>query len=115
MVFRVEKKSGNSIRVATRLFKEEKDVNLIICPEGQLAATDQWNKGFSVIAKMADVPIVAAIFDYNNKEITFFDMGKVDVYNNNHESVLKSLSSYTNILGSPRHPDKYLGHKSTSK
>ena len=60
--------SGNSIRVATRMFKENGDVNLVICPEGHLKAVDKWSKGFYVIAKMSCVPINIAVLNFKKRK-----------------------------------------------
>ena len=60
--------SGNSIRVATRMFKENGDVNLVICPEGHLKAVDKWSKDFYVIAKMSCVPINIAVLNFKKRK-----------------------------------------------
>ena len=57
----------NAIRDSVGHLKGEEDLNILICPEGHLRAIEDWNKGFLLIAKMAEVPIVLAYMDYPNK------------------------------------------------
>lgn len=109
--------SGNSIRVATKLFKEEKDVNLIICPEGQLAPTSKWNKGFHTIAKIADVPVTLTILNFKKKTIQFvapFDVNDKSKWNSTATDANRLLEYYSELvsdLGYAKHPEKFLKHK----
>lgn len=101
-------RSGNSIRVATKMFKENGDVNLVICPEGHLKAVDKWSKGFYVIAKMADVPINVAVLNFKKKEIHIF--GPFDTKDFDAECMFKEINMDVEMFGEARHPKKYLPH-----
>ena len=49
------------------MFGNNKDTNLVICPEGTRKAVNHWKKGFYVIAEGAHVPIVLGFIDYKKK------------------------------------------------
>ena len=57
----------NAIRDSIEHLNGDRDMNILICPEGYLKKTEDWNKGFLLIAKKAEVPIVLAYLDYPNK------------------------------------------------
>lgn len=63
----VGKNSRDAIRDSVKALKDSEDLNILICPEGHLRRVEDWNKGFYVIAKMADVPVVMAYMDYRDK------------------------------------------------
>jgi 1-acyl-sn-glycerol-3-phosphate acyltransferase len=52
-----------------KIFNKEESVHIVLSPEGQLAKTDHWKKGFFYMAQRANVPIVVAYIDYKKKEI----------------------------------------------
>lgn len=100
-------RSGNSIHVATKMFKENGDhMNLVICPEGHLKAVDKWDKGFYVIAKMSDVPINVAVLNFKKKEIHIF--GPFDTKDFDVERMFKEINIDVEIFGEARHTEKYL-------
>ena len=51
------------------LFEERETLHIVLSPEGQLAKTDHWKKGFYYMANRANVPIVVGYIDYKKKEI----------------------------------------------
>ncbi len=53
----------------TLLYNENTNLHIILSPEGQLAKTDHWKKGFYYMAKRANVPIVVGYIDYKKKEM----------------------------------------------
>jgi 1-acyl-sn-glycerol-3-phosphate acyltransferase len=52
-----------------RLFESNKELHIILSPEGQLPRTDHWKKGFYYMANKADIPIVVGYIDYKKKEM----------------------------------------------
>ncbi|OYT15151.1 MAG: glycerol acyltransferase [Bacteroidetes bacterium 4572_77] len=52
-----------------QLFKANKELHIILSPEGQLPRTDHWKKGFYYMANKANVPIIVGYIDYKNKEM----------------------------------------------
>lgn len=47
------------------------ELHVVISPEGQLAATTQWKKGFYYLAKKANVPIIVGYIDYSKRKVGF--------------------------------------------
>ena len=101
-------RSGNSIRVATKMFKENGDVNLVICAEGHLKAVEKWSKGFYVIAKMSCVPINIVVLNFKKKEIHIF--GPFDTKEFDVEAMFREINMDVEMFGEARHPEKYLPH-----
>lgn len=59
----------SSIRNAVQEFRTCDEMNLVICPEGQLNPTRKWNTGALKIAKLAKVPINMVDIDYLRKTV----------------------------------------------
>lgn len=51
------------------LFNTCNQLHIVLSPEGQLAKTSRWKKGYYYIAEKANVPIVVGYIDYKKKEI----------------------------------------------
>ncbi|MFV0582038.1 MAG: 1-acyl-sn-glycerol-3-phosphate acyltransferase [Parabacteroides gordonii] len=62
-------KERNAILDVSNLFKENKNLHIVICPEGGFAPTNRWDAGFYYMAFKANVPIVVAYIDYHKKEV----------------------------------------------
>ncbi|MFA9389461.1 MAG: 1-acyl-sn-glycerol-3-phosphate acyltransferase [Prolixibacteraceae bacterium] len=45
-------------------------LHIVLSPEGHMARTDHWKKGFYYMAKKANVPIVVGAMDYKKKELS---------------------------------------------
>jgi len=56
-----------AVDAMAELFKTEKDLALMISPEGTRSPTIKWRSGFYYVAKKANVPMVCAYLDYKNK------------------------------------------------
>ena len=50
------------------MFSQNKNTQLVICPEGTRKKVNHWKKGFYVIAEGAHVPIVLGFIDYKKRE-----------------------------------------------
>jgi hypothetical protein len=57
------------VTTAVRYFEKNKRFVLVITPEGTRKKTDNWKRGFSIIAKKAKVPVVIGTVDYAKKEL----------------------------------------------
>ena len=57
------------INEVVSLFEKNKNLHIILSPEGHLAKSNHWKKGFYYMAINANVPIVVAYIDYKKKEI----------------------------------------------
>ncbi|MBT3382473.1 MAG: glycerol acyltransferase [Prolixibacteraceae bacterium] len=51
------------------LYNNNKELHIVLSPEGQLARITRWKKGYYYMAVKADVPIVVGYLDYKKKEI----------------------------------------------
>lgn len=86
------------------LFKENKNLHLILSPEGQLAKTDHWKKGFYYMATKANVPIVVSYIDYSKKEMGIKEVIKDT---SNMKETMKSISNmYKNVKG--KYPENFV-------
>lgn len=61
------KEAGNMVETAAQLFSKEKNLIIIIPPEGTRKRVDKWKKGFYFIAKKANVPVSFGFLDYKEK------------------------------------------------
>ena len=71
----VNRSLPNDLVTTTRQrFEQEEKMVLGIAPEGTRRKVDKWKQGFYRIASGANVPIVCASLNYNNKTIGFGPM-----------------------------------------
>lgn len=61
--------SCNMVDAIVQIFKNKEEFRLGISPEGTRKKVTQWKTGFYYIAKGANVPIVMATLDFENKQI----------------------------------------------
>ncbi len=88
--------SKNTTELMASLFKEHKDLVLMISPEGTRSPNSNWKSGFYYIAQKANVPIVLGYADYEKKEA---GLGEVIYLSNFEEDMQKITSFYRNIKG----------------
>ncbi|WP_405604612.1 1-acyl-sn-glycerol-3-phosphate acyltransferase [Polaribacter sp. Asnod1-A03] len=62
-------KSNNTVDAVIDVFNSKKEFRLGISPEGTRKKVDKWKTGFYYIAKGANVPIVMATLDFENKKV----------------------------------------------
>jgi|AZIJ01.1.fsa_nt_gi 1-acyl-sn-glycerol-3-phosphate acyltransferase len=62
-------KTSAYINDIVKHFENNKQLHIVLSPEGQLAKTEKWKKGFYYMAHKANVPIVIAYLDYQKKEV----------------------------------------------
>ena len=55
----------------TKEFSRQQEFLWVIAPEGTRKRTEGWKSGFYRIAVAADVPVVAAVVDYPNRQVGF--------------------------------------------
>lgn len=70
----------NFILHISEVFKSNKNIHVVLSPEGTRRKVTNWKKGFYHIAKRANVPIVVGYIDFKKKEI-----GIKGVINNNND------------------------------
>lgn len=57
------------VEIIAQKFNLTEQLYIILSPEGQIAKTDHWHKGFYYIASKADVPIAIGCMDYKKRTI----------------------------------------------
>lgn len=59
----------NYMQQMTDLFNRSESMVLALAPEGTRSKTDHWKTGFHSIARAANVPVLMAYLDYENKQV----------------------------------------------
>ena len=85
------------------LFHDSQELHILISPEGQLAKTNRWKKGFYYMATKAKVPIVVGYMDYTKKEIGI--KGIVEVIESFNDTMLKISDMYKDVKG--KNPENF--------
>lgn len=101
-----EKNRESTIDIMARMFKEHKDLVLLIAPEGTRKPVDKWKTGFYYIAQKAGVPIVCGFGDYEKKT---FGIGPIIYPTNFEEDMKKIMEFYASIH--PKNPENFKLHK----
>ncbi|HOD36706.1 MAG TPA: lysophospholipid acyltransferase family protein [Syntrophales bacterium] len=60
-------RSSDVVAQIVQIFKERKNLTMVVAPEGTRKKVAHWKSGFYHIARGADVPIVLAFIDYLRK------------------------------------------------
>lgn len=91
------------VEAMVNLFKENKDLHIMITPEGTRSLRTEWKTGFYYTAKAAGVPILCGYLDYKEKVA---GIGKVIFPSDNMEADLKEIMDfYKTIHG--KNPEKF--------
>ena len=94
---------SNAAKHAIQIFKDSKDLCLIITPEGTRAYTKHWKKGYYFIAMAAKVPIVMGYVDYREKICC---MDNILMPSGDYEKDFKIITDfYRGKVG--RHPERF--------
>ncbi len=104
-VDRSKVKSGSttsSTDMMADLFKEYKDLILMIAPEGTRSAAVEWKSGFWHIAHKAQVPIVLGYADYKLKVA---GLGMV-IHPTEFKTDMKQIMAFYKTIN-PKHPTKF--------
>ena len=88
---------------AVERFQRRDELILCITPEGTRRKVREWKHGFYHIAEGADVPIVAAAFDYGRKRVCF---GPVFKPSGNLEEDLPIIKSFFDGV-KPKNPQNW--------
>ncbi|KXK37512.1 MAG: acyltransferase family protein [Bacteroidetes bacterium OLB9] len=96
-------KTKEYIDYVAELINISQELHIVLSPEGQLAKTIRWKKGYYYMAVRANVPIVVGYIDYKKKEIG--NKGVIDNLNN-IESVRREVSElYSDVTA--KYPEKF--------
>jgi 1-acyl-sn-glycerol-3-phosphate acyltransferase len=89
--------SNNLVDAIVQIFNSKEEFRLGLSPEGTRKKVDKWKTGFYYIAKGANVPIVMATLDFENKKIK---ISKPYYTTDDKEKDFKFFYSfYENVIG----------------
>ena len=87
------------------MFSQNKDVQLVICPEGTRKKVTHWKKGFHVIAEGANVPILVGFIDYKKRRC---GVEKILIPTGDYEKDLAEIwDYYKSIQVMGKYPEKF--------
>ena len=95
--------SNNLVDAIIELFNSKEEFRLGLSPEGTRKKVTSWKTGFYYIAKGANVPIVMATLDFENKQVKFSE--PYYTTDNKEEDFEVFYSFYKNIKG--KNPELY--------
>lgn len=96
-------KSNNLTDELKNLLKNDKNLYIVIPPEGTRKKVDKWKTGFYHVAIDTHLPIALAFLDYKKKEAGFLDVFYPT--GNKYEDFLAIEKYYLDIH--PAHPELY--------
>ena len=88
-------KNKEYINQIAELFNNNKELHIILSPEGQLAKTTHWKKGCFYMAVKANIPIVVGYIDYKKKELGV--KGVITENNNINTTMTEINKMYMNV------------------
>jgi len=77
------------------LFTQEKELVILISPEGTRKRTSKWKTGFYFIAQKANVPLVLAFADYKTRTIGVGEIIYPSDFNQDMEKIMKFYEKVT--------------------
>ena len=96
---------NNLVEQMVDMFKQNKDTHLIICPEGTRKRVNHWKRGFHIIAKGANVPILVGFIDYQKKRC---GVEKVIYPSDDYNKDLAEIwDYYRSIKVMGKHPEQF--------
>ncbi|MCD4693630.1 MAG: 1-acyl-sn-glycerol-3-phosphate acyltransferase [Calditrichales bacterium] len=93
----------NFILQISEIFNSNKEIHIVLSPEGTRRKVNKWKKGFYYMAKEANVPIVIGYIDYKKKEI---GIKGVIHETENIKSVIREINGYYQNVGA-KHPERF--------
>ncbi len=91
------KSTGLTEKAIELLTNTDKDILLVITPEGTRKKTKYWKKGFIRIAKGANVPVLLGFLDTKTKNLGFMDF--LDMQGTEAEIMERLKKKYTGLTG----------------
>jgi len=86
------------------LFDKSRNLHIVLSPEGQLAKTDHWKKGFYYMANRANVPIIVGYIDYKKKEMGL--KGVIQDTSDMKKTISEISQMYENVVA--KHPENFI-------
>lgn len=98
-------KQNHLVEQMIDMFSQNKDTQLLICPEGTRKKTSHWKKGFHLIARGANVPILLGFIDYEKRRC---GVEKVFYPTDDYEKDLAEIwDYYTSMKVMGKHPEQF--------
>jgi 1-acyl-sn-glycerol-3-phosphate acyltransferase len=108
---RSPKKAGEKrksvVEATVNLYKEKKELIVVIAPEGTRDLREKWKTGFYHIAKQANLPIMLGYVDYAKKEA---GVGKAIIPSDDMNKDLDEIMDFYKTC-TPKYPEKFSLHK----
>lgn len=93
----------NSVLQISEIINLNKEIHIVLSPEGTRRKNTKWKKGFYYISKRSNVPIITGYIDYAKKEIGI--KGVIHKTDNIH-SVMQEINGYYKNVGA-KHPANF--------
>ena len=93
-----------AVDAMAKLFETNKDLILMISPEGTRSAVKKWHTGFYYVAKKANVPIACSFLDYKTKTA---GIGPVFSPDEDVDEIMKKIKLFYSTV-TPKFPEKFI-------
>ncbi len=106
-------KQNHLVEQMIDMFSHNQDTQLLICPEGTRKKTSHWKRGFHLIARGANVPILLGFIDYEKRRC---GVEKVFYPTDDYEKDLAEIwDYYTSMKVMGKHPEQFNLYDNYSK
>ena len=99
-------KGASSIKQIVAEIKRRKTIHLAIAPEGTRKPTAEWKGGFYAIARIANIPVYLAVFDWGRKEIGV--PHKVELTKDMNADIRSIRQWYKDRGVTGKHPERFI-------
>jgi len=99
-------RGASSIKQIVAEFKKRKVLHLAIAPEGTRKPNAKWKGGFHTIARIANIPVYLAVFDWGKKEVGVFD--KIELTDDMNADIRRIRQWYKDRGVTGKHPEKFI-------
>ncbi len=99
-------KGASSIKQIVTEIRKRKILHLAIAPEGTRKPVDNWKGGFHTIARIADIPVYLAVFDWGRKEIGI--AGTIELTKDMNADIRRIRQWYKDRGVKGKHPEKFI-------
>jgi len=99
-------RGASSIKQIVAEFKKRKVLHLAIAPEGTRKPISKWKGGFHAIARIANIPVYLAVFDWGKKEVGVFD--RIELTDDMDADIRRIRQWYKDKGVKGKHPEKFI-------
>jgi len=99
-------RGASSIKQIVAEINKRKILHLAIAPEGTRKPTAQWKGGFHTIARIANIPVYLAVFDWGKKEIGVAD--KIELTKDMNGDIRRIRQWYKDRGVTGKHPERFI-------